>query len=148
MISIFPYSELGNHNYGWLDAHYHFNFAEYHHPDKSGYPPLIVWNDDCIQPGTGFPMHAHQDMEIIPYIRPRAITHEYSLGNKGVTKVGEIQNMFAGTGITHSEYNHEDVETLLFQDVTLYLINGEQENDLDFELKIEGKCIWWLPRAQ
>ena len=182
MISIFPYSELGNHNYGWLDAHYHFNFAEYYHPDKAGYPPLIVWNDDCIQPGTGFPMHSHQDMEIITYIRQGAITHEDSLGNKGVTKAGEIQIMSAGTGITHSEYNHEDVETLLFQiwihpnenniqprwenvainsfhepgihilasgekelensniiklfqDATLYLINGEQEKNLDFELK-------------
>ena len=182
MISIFPYSELGNHNYGWLDAHYHFNFAEYYHPDKAGYPPLIVWNDDCIQPGTGFPMHSHRDMEIITYIRQGAITHEDSLGNKGVTKAGEIQIMSAGTGITHSEYNHEDVETLLFQiwihpnenniqprwenvainsfhepgihilasgenelvnsniiklfqDATLYLINGEQEKDLDFELK-------------
>ena len=115
MISIFPYSELGHHNYGWLDAHYHFNFAEYNHSDKSGYPPLIVWNDDCIQPGTGFPMHSHRDMEIITYIRQGAITHEDSLGNKGVTKAGEIQIMSAGTGITHSEYNHEDIETLLFQ---------------------------------
>ena len=182
MISNFPYSELGNHNYGWLDAHYHFNFAEYYHPDKSGYPPLIVWNDDCIQSGTGFPMHSHRDMEIITYIRQGAITHEDSLGNKGVTRSGEIQIMSAGTGITHSEYNHEDVETLLFQiwihpnenniqprwenvalnsfhepgihilasgekelensniiklfqDATLYLINGEQEKNMDFELK-------------
>ena len=182
MISIFPYSELGNHNYGWLDAHYHFNFAEYHHPDSSVYLPLILWNDDCIQPETGFPMHSHRDMKIITYIRQGAITHEDSLGNKGVTKAGEIQIMSAGTGITHSEYNHEDVETLLFQiwihpnenniqprwenvainsfhepgihilasgekelensniiklfqDATLYLINGEQEKNLDFELK-------------
>ena len=182
MIAIFPYSELGNHNYGWLDAHYHFNFAEYYHPYRSGYSPLIVWNDDCIQPGTGFPMHSHRDMEIITYIRQGAITHEDSLGNKGITKAGEIQIMSAGTGINHSEYNHEDVETLLFQiwihpnenniqprweniainsfhdpgihilasgenelvnsniiklyqDATLYLINGEQEKDLDFELK-------------
>ena len=115
MISIFPYSELGNHDYGWLDAHYHFNFGNYYHPDKSGYPQLIVWNDDCIQPRTGFPMHSHRDMEIITYIRQGAITHKDSLGNKGVTKAGEIQIMSAGTGITHSEYNHEDVETLLFQ---------------------------------
>ena len=182
MISIFPYSELGNHNYGWLDARYHFNFADYYNPEKSGYPPLIVWNDDRIQPGTGFPMHSHRDMEIITYIRQGAITHEDSLGNKGVTKAGEIQIMSAGTGITHSEYNHEDNETLLFQiwiqpnekniqprweniainsyhelwihllasgekesensniiklfqDASLYLANGEQKNDLEFELK-------------
>ena len=140
MISIFPYSELGNHNYGWLDAHYHFNFAEYYHPDKSGYPPLIVWNDDCIQPGTGFPMHSHRDMEIITYIRQGAITHEDSLGNKGVTKAGEIQIMSAGTGITHSEYNHEDNETLLFQiwiQPNRYHIKPRWENvDIQSEKKI------------
>ena len=182
MITIFQFSKLGNHNYGWLDARYHFNFADYYNPEKSGYPPLIVWNDDRIQPGTGFPMHSHRDMEIITYIRQGAITHEDSLGNKGVTKAGEIQIMSAGTGITHSEYNHEDNETLLFQiwiqpnekniqprweniainsyhelgihllasgekesensniiklfqDASLYLANGEQKNDLEFELK-------------
>ena len=86
MITVFPFSELGNHNYGWLNAHYHFNFSDYYNPDKSGYPPLIVWYDDRIQPGTGFPMHSHRDMEIITYIRQGAITHEDSLGNRGSPK--------------------------------------------------------------
>ena len=115
MITVFPFNKLGNHNYGWLDAHYHFSFAGYYNPDHSGFPPLLVWNDDLIQPGTGFPMHSHKDMEIITYIRQGAITHEDSLGNKGITRAGEIQIMSAGTGITHSEYNHENEETLLFQ---------------------------------
>ena len=115
MITVFPFNKLGNHNYGWLDAHYHFNFANYYDPDNNGFPPLIVWNDDRIQPGTGFSMHSHKDMEIITYIRQGAITHEDTLGNKGVTRTGEIQIMSAGTGITHSEYNYEDDETLLFQ---------------------------------
>ena len=60
-------------------------------------------------------MHSHKDMEIITYIRQGAITHEDSMGNKGVTRAGEIQIMSAGTGITHSEYNYENEETLLFQ---------------------------------
>ena len=60
-------------------------------------------------------MHSHQDMEIITYVRKGAISHEDSLGNKGVTQAGEIQIMSAGTGITHSEHNHQDEETLLFQ---------------------------------
>ena len=54
-------------------------------------------------------------MEIIIYIRKGAITHKDSLGNKGVTSKGAIQIMSAGTGIPHSEYNHENEETLLFQ---------------------------------
>ena len=115
MITVFPFNQLGNHNYGWLNAHYHFSFGNYFDIGRSGFPPLLVWNDDFIQPGTGFPMHSHKDMEIITYIRQGAITHEDSLGNKGVTRAGEIQVMSAGTGITHSEYNYEVKETLLFQ---------------------------------
>ena len=115
MITVFPFKKLGNHNYGWLNVHYHFSFLNYYNPAHNGFPSLLVWNDDLIQPGTGFPMHSHQDMEIITYIRQGAITHEDSLDNKGVTRAGEIQIMSAGTGITHSEYNHEDEETLLFQ---------------------------------
>ena len=115
MIRVFPFNKLGNHNYGWLDAHYHFSFANYYDSKRCGFPPLLVWNDDLIQPGTGFPMHSHKDMEIITYIRQGTITHEDSLGIKGITRAGEIQIMSAGTGITHSEYNHEDDETLLFQ---------------------------------
>ena len=115
MITIFPYNQLGNHDHGWLNAHYHFSFAQYYNPEKNGFPPLLVWNDDQIQSGTGFPMHSHQDMEIITYVRKGAISHEDSLGKKGVTQAGEIQIMSAGTGITHSEHNLEDEETLLFQ---------------------------------
>ena len=115
MISVFPFKQLGNHSYGWLNANYHFSFANYYDPERCGFPPLIVWNDDTIQSGTGFPMHSHRDMEIITYVRKGAISHEDSLGNKGETRAGEIQIMSAGTGITHSEHNLEDEETLLFQ---------------------------------
>ena len=115
MITVFPYEKLGNQDHGWLHAHYHFNFANYHDENKNGFPPLLVWNDDVIKPGTGFPMHSHRDMEIITCILEGAITHEDNFGNKGVTRKGEMQIMSAGTGITHSEYNHEDIETHLFQ---------------------------------
>ena len=59
MFKLFKFTELGNKNYGWLNAHYHFSFANYYHPDKRGYLPLVVWNDDEIKTGTGFPMHSH-----------------------------------------------------------------------------------------
>ena len=76
MFKLFKFAELGNKNYGWLNAHYHFSFANYYHPNKMGYLPLVVWNDDEIKAGTGFPMHSHQNMEIITYIRRGSIyTH-------------------------------------------------------------------------
>lgn len=115
MIKIFPFSKLGNKNYGWLNAHYHFSFSEYYNPDRTGFGKLLVINDDIVSPGRGFPTHSHRDMEIITYVRKGAITHKDNLGNEGKTEAGDVQVMSAGKGIAHSEYNYEDVETNLYQ---------------------------------
>jgi redox-sensitive bicupin YhaK (pirin superfamily) len=74
-----------------------------------------VWNDDTIQPGTGFPAHPHRDMEIVTYVREGAITHRDDLGNEGRTEAGDVQVMSAGTGVRHSEYNLEKQITRIFQ---------------------------------
>jgi len=115
MIELRPFESLGGANYGWLDAKHHFSFASYHDPARTHWGALRVWNDDTIQPHTGFPPHPHRDMEIVTYVRSGAITHEDSLGNKGRTEAGDVQVMSAGTGIRHSEYNREDEETRIFQ---------------------------------
>ncbi len=115
MIDITPLEEMGHADHGWLNAHHHFSFADYYDPNRMGFGPLRVWNDDLIKAGTGFPMHPHADMEIITYIRKGAITHEDNQGNSGVTEAGNVQVMSAGTGIFHSEYNLGDDEMELFQ---------------------------------
>lgn len=115
MIERRPFQSLGAANHGWLDAKHHFSFADYHDPARMGWGPLRVWNDDTIAAGTGFPPHAHADMEIITYVREGAITHQDNLGNKGRTEAGDVQVMSAGTGIRHSEYNQEPGVTKIFQ---------------------------------
>ncbi|WON77716.1 pirin family protein [Serratia sp. UGAL515B_01] len=115
MIEHRPFTKLGGANHGWLDAKHHFSFAEYYDPERINWAALRVWNDDTIQPNTGFPPHPHADMEIITYVRDGAITHQDSLGNKGRTVAGDVQVMSAGTGIHHSEYNLESEITRIFQ---------------------------------
>lgn len=115
MIEVRPFDTLGAANHGWLDARHHFSFAGYHDPKRMNLGNLRVWNDDAIAAKSGFPPHPHADMEIITYVREGAITHQDSLGNKGRTEAGDVQVMSAGTGITHAEYNMEDVTTRLFQ---------------------------------
>lgn len=115
MIERRPFQSLGGANHGWLDAKHHFSFAEYHDPARVHWGALRVWNDDTIQPGTGFPPHGHADMEIITYVREGAITHQDSLGNKGRTEAGDVQVMSAGNGIRHAEYNLEAGVTRIFQ---------------------------------
>ncbi len=115
MIELRPFASLGAANHGWLDAHHHFSFADYHDPARINWGQIRVWNDDTIAPRSGFPPHPHRDMEIVTYVRKGAITHQDSMGNTGRTEAGDVQVMSAGTGVTHSEYNLEDEETQIFQ---------------------------------
>jgi quercetin 2,3-dioxygenase len=115
MIERRPFQTLGGANHGWLDAKHHFSFAGYNDPERMGWGALRVWNDDTIAANTGFPPHAHADMEIITYVREGAITHQDSLGNEGRTEAGDVQVMSAGSGIRHAEYNKESETTRIFQ---------------------------------
>lgn len=115
MIEHRPFSHLGQFSNDWLNANYHFSFANYYDSSRMGLGPLRVWNDDTIKADTGFDPHPHKDMEIITYIRSGAITHMDGLGNKGRTEAGDVQVMSAGTGIMHAEYNLEPEDMQLFQ---------------------------------
>lgn len=115
MIERRPFASLGGANHGWLDAKHHFSFANYYDPQRMGWGPIRVWNDDVIAAGTGFPPHPHADMEIVTYVREGAITHQDSMGNHGRTEAGDVQVMSAGSGVRHAEYNRESGATTLFQ---------------------------------
>ncbi|MEH2512012.1 redox-sensitive bicupin YhaK (pirin superfamily) [Nitrobacteraceae bacterium AZCC 1564] len=115
MIELRPFNKLGGADHGWLKAKHHFSFGSHYDPNNMGHGALRVWNDDEIEPNTGFPAHPHANMEIITYVREGAITHQDSLGNKGRTEAGDVQVMSAGSGIRHAEYNLEPVKTTLFQ---------------------------------
>jgi redox-sensitive bicupin YhaK (pirin superfamily) len=125
MIEHRPFGRLGGGHHGWLDTRHHFSFADYQDPARMHWGALRVWNDDAIQPGTGFPPHPHSEMEIMTYVREGAITHQDSLGNEGRTEAGDVQVMSAGTGIRHSEYNKEPGVTRIFQ---IWIIPNQHGN--------------------
>jgi redox-sensitive bicupin YhaK (pirin superfamily) len=95
---------------GWLQANWHFAFADYHDPDNVQFGPLRVFNDDVVSPGTGFGMHPHKDMEIITYVISGQLQHQDHLGNRGIVHPGEVQVMSAGKGILHGERNPSKTE--------------------------------------
>jgi len=79
-----------------------------------GFRTLRVINDDRVEPGEGFAMHSHRDMEIVTYVLDGAIAHKDSTGTSTVIRPGEAQRMTAGTGISHSEYNPSKSDPVRF----------------------------------
>lgn len=115
MIKINEFESFGHGDYQWLNARYHFSFSNYHNPNRIGFGPLLVVNDDQLKAGAGFDAHYHKNMEIITYVRQGAITHKDSELNVGRTQAGDLQVMSAGKGIYHSEYNLESEDTSIYQ---------------------------------
>src|SRR5690349_2726976 len=95
----------GHINTGWLDSWHTFSFGNYYDPARMNFGALRVLNDDTVNPGMGFDMHGHQNMEIISIPLEGELIHQDSKGNRQVIKRGDVQVMSAGTGISHSEKN-------------------------------------------
>lgn len=117
---LFPASERGHVNLGWLDSHHSFSFGHWYDPEKVHFGALRVLNDDIIRGGAGFGTHPHDNMEIVSIPISGALAHKDSTGNSGVIKTGDVQIMSAGSGIQHSEYNASKTDTANFLQVWVF----------------------------
>lgn len=110
MFNIRRRGQRGHFDHGWLNTYHTFSFSQYYDPAWTSFRSLRVINEDVVQPGKGFGMHGHRDMEIITHVLSGQLEHRDSLGNGGVLTPGELQHMSAGSGIRHSEFNPSSSE--------------------------------------
>jgi redox-sensitive bicupin YhaK (pirin superfamily) len=115
MIDIVKASQRHFTDLEWLKTYWLFSFSDYFDPRNIQFGALRVFNDDVVQPGTGFPTHPHEEMEIITVVLDGEMTHEDSMGNQAVIRPGDVQRMSAGTGLTHSEFNLADAPVHFYQ---------------------------------
>jgi len=135
MLQLRKSQDRGYADHGWLKSFHSFSFAGYHDPKFMGWGNLRVINEDYVAPGMGFGKHGHRNMEIISYVLTGELAHEDSMGNIEGIPPGDVQRMSAGTGVTHSEFNHaKDQITHLLQ---IWI----EPNVLEIEPSYEQKTI-------
>jgi quercetin 2,3-dioxygenase len=110
----------GYANHGWLDTHHTFSFARYYNPERMSFGVLRVLNDDIVSGGNGFGKHPHDNMEIISIPLSGDLEHQDSMGNQTVIRQNDVQIMSAGTGVRHSEYNHNHDKPVNFLQIWVF----------------------------
>ncbi|MGB0176726.1 MAG: pirin family protein [Owenweeksia sp.] len=130
---LYKANSRGHANHGWLNSYHTFSFAEYHNPERTHFGVLRVFNDDTVDPGTGFGAHPHANMEIVSIPLSGALEHRDSTGRHKTIQSGEVQIMSAGKGIVHSEYNASKDEPVSF--LQIWIIPEKTGIDPRYEQK-------------
>jgi redox-sensitive bicupin YhaK (pirin superfamily) len=102
-MKIRPANTRGFLDAGWITSSRTFSNNSYWDPRYISWGNLKVINDDVQQPGNMVPNHEHRNFDILGYMVEGELEHTDSLGNTIRAQPGQIQHMWCGSSIWHTE---------------------------------------------
>ena len=105
---------------GSFHGRWHFSFGDYSDPEFQDFGTLRVFNDDTLTPGAVWPLHPHQDNEVVTYCAAGEFRHADERGKGGVLKKGWVQHTTVGRGMWHSEINNLPDQPMRFIQMWFY----------------------------
>lgn len=119
-ITMYPASETPYADLGWRDMSRMFSRNPHDRPERRNFGVLHVFNAGTIQPRQGYPMHPHDNVEIVTIPVRGTWEHKDTAGNARTFGAGHVQSITAGTGLAHSEFNASGTEPLTTMQFWLY----------------------------
>lgn len=96
-------STRGYLDFGWINSFRTFSNNSYWNENHRRWDRLLVINEDTQMPNNVVPKHRHFFHDILGYVVEGDLKHWDDLGNIQRATAGQIQHMFCGKGISHTE---------------------------------------------
>lgn len=120
---------------GTFHGRWHFSFDRYRDPEHIQFGALRVFNDDTLSPGAVWPLHPHENIEVVTYCAAGEFRHADQHGKGGVLKKGWVQHTTVGSGMYHSEINNLPDQPMRF--IQMWFLPEAQ----DLKPSIEQKAV-------
>lgn len=119
----------------WMQAYWLFSYGEWYDPGNVRLGKLRVFNEGLIQPGEGFDLHIHEELEIVTIVLAGQLTFTDDTGVRTVVHEGDVHRITAGTGVRHSEKNLSSESARYYQ---IWIFPDEPGLIPSYEKKIFG----------
>lgn len=122
---------------GTFHGRWHFSFGDNYDLKHMQFGTLRVFNDDTLSPGAVWPLHPHQDIEVVTYCAEGEFLHADQRGKGSILKKGWVQHTTVGRGMSHSEINNRSDIPMRF--IQMWFIPSERDLEPSVEQKAVGK---------
>ncbi len=92
-----------------------FSYGDYFEPENVHWGGLRIFNDDLIHPGHGFPVHVHDEIELVTILLAGELRQRTEMLPSSRLRPGDVQALSAGRGFHHTDCNEGDGPVHFYQ---------------------------------